>query len=1607
MSSFCKALNEYPVYKVVAGSQTLVFVGKNVDFWDIWNSKKSKVLKHKALVDTFGSGAKNRFALDTEGAVYVDKMIFHDDTVRTVLARVSDHLGKPVGLTCHVATSVDHFLINMFRDKQVINGQDLATGYLAATGTALTASSPIDNMVNKRDARRLCKRLDRVIVNISYHLVDGVYTTYSSTKVQVHGTETINTTDDTLESFGAMGNTLYVTGQTDIVAMVVSKDKLATNDAMMSAILQYKPSSENVRCQPNFVHYRVNKMEPGTLLNMFKLFSDLVAIVDTPFMKWISATKTIFKVHTSFTHNRALLGSWTRVENTKYVKANNEIIVLKVVVEKGLIATVVIFSNGMYDIKMNFRASQVTTPRIIDQYVANVATQIKILLPGFPEMDKADAAFKIIASGVIEDNRKVVSDSQLQKAVEEHLSPIFTVMSNSGGILTMVFKRGRGFQNEDNAMKFLSQHFSLAKAELVTKISDMFGLEVDDANKVYKQWKAATKLGDGKTFVKFRSLKLILVKVKCTKLNYKYVIDGATDVMQLRRITNAICYALSKGRSVVGKGNKIKNIEEQNAVADDEFDFDIDLSDFGLDKDAFQDEFFNEDGGEEKDGVNADADADADVGDASVMEMKRRMICPKVAGGDAWLHKYVLNKLYEADRDLFSFKEGNKPYAKTCQKVSMRQPIVTSKMELDYNEKCFPGSITGSVNYGTTEELAHKNNYWCPKVWCPKSRVGLTLEQFKGEYRGKCPFPGVDETPIIFEHKDYWKGKPRQIGYLSPTEHPNQFCMPCCFVKKLSEKNNKCVQTVGNDRYIKTESYPVEEKRYGLLPEILGAFFGNTFCGGKDGGQGLMNENTDCFLRYGIPLNNQSFLQAMVHSLDNDKLVTVDDMVNAIVKNVDMGFFLSCHDGLLCKRFLGRGSIANINNLRDFNDFKTWFMSSKNSDYIDRFNLGALVATLKHVRNFEPKLKYAKYIVREFRLFNALKAFREYISDPNVKKTHDVLLQLVQIRQINVNGYNLIVIEEGPDPGSYSIACPIFSEAKASFNKERPIIILLRQGAYYEPIHYVKNNAAADKKKGIVGIEKKHRMSDNEAVSKIAQLYLTSCIGPGQTAAEKIKSTLGSRIICQLLNFDLHVVAFYTSDHIVIPLHVPIPMDPSHASGFMFLDTFLKTFKYEIDVADVKKVLKDINSFVGSDYFVVQGALKAVGRKVALKIKDCYVFIPLTHYDSIKQSDVYKDVIRDGAIFIGHEKNDPRKDFIDKTKYVDALFVFLWNEIVTLAKRQEDVMQLVETSRHIANPIPKSFRRVELLNAISKLLPRVVFKGREDFAKVLGSRICSTISKKGDCINQCTYVANMNDKGERVGAHCKLSVPRTFYDVLLEKCVEDLLNPLITVDVRSVVADVASQSVLVFSDQDIKKEGGIDNILTRGNAFGTFDFEPMRIPIPASFHKIQVDEGMDKKYITQETIPLPTFLVSVLKEFSLHVLGSSDTLVDLFHTICNKVHPDAMLSLEQVAHFWKTDADGNVFDKLDELCKSIKVNCILVSRKSVHNPDRVRCMGKQGSLDFYVLLNMTMDGKREVFQIYVKNNKKYLLTRSDFPEDFGKVVQNKCIIRNLSVSSQT
>jgi hypothetical protein len=184
--------------------------------------------------------------------------------------------------------------------------------------------------------------------------------------------------------------------------------------------------------------------------------------------------------------------------------------------------------------------------------------------------------------------------------------------------------------------------------------------------------------------------------------------------------------------------------------------------------------------------------------------------------------KYVLNRLYATDRDLFaSFRPKFQMYSKMCGAVDGRQPIaLTPKALAELRES---GQDLYSVE---TRGVA----YVCPQVWCPVLQTSMTVEDFVAA-GSVCPdgTPGIDMT-----RAKYWRGAPaRYPGFLGAHKHPDGLCMPCCFKRPQTPEqqsrsgtpDQKTPSSKKDQAYVLSEDHvPLPENRYGAsraLPDML------------------------------------------------------------------------------------------------------------------------------------------------------------------------------------------------------------------------------------------------------------------------------------------------------------------------------------------------------------------------------------------------------------------------------------------------------------------------------------------------------------------------------------------------------------------------------------------------------------------------------------------------------------------------------------------------------------------------------------------------------------------------------------------------------------------
>lgn len=454
----------------------------------------------------------------------------------------------------------------------------------------------------------------------------------------------------------------------------------------------------------------------------------------------------------------------------------------------------------------------------------------------------------------------------------------------------------------------------------------------------------------------------------------------------------------------------------------------------------------------------------------------------------------VLQALHRADRELFNNKSGDNPagskagYAGICGAVNARQPVVVSAEELKAIDEKMPGSYDGAIAYGSTPELASRNRYICPKVWCPKSRVSMTAEQFEAHGR-KCPFPDVQEEPVVFENS-YWDGKPRYPGFLTGSHHPKGFCMPCCFIKKF-QKFDKCGvprmdhhpphtssgpvdrntngdtnrsssallgpdvdeedEAVLNGKrdavdktYIKSEtSLPLEEGRFGMLPgALLSAFHGFSpsgqpgagfdgkvmRCGSRDNGSGQFTPQTDCYVRMGVPRDKQSFLNCMMQVIGPDLPREVSRAgIPGLVEHVCSNISPLVYVQMN-RGYVCRMFMGNRSEASQSEDTRFGTFASWFGSRTDPSARAYHDAMQLH--DVASMVRNGNtddpQVVREHLIFQSLQRFKRYMRDQDVVKSHTVLLGLfnMPLSWLNPRGINIVVFDRVMSSSNVSLGLP-------------------------------------------------------------------------------------------------------------------------------------------------------------------------------------------------------------------------------------------------------------------------------------------------------------------------------------------------------------------------------------------------------------------------------------------------------------------------------------------------------------------------------------------------------------------------------------------------------
>jgi len=1381
-------------------------------------------------------------------------------------------------------------------------------------------------------------------------------------------------------------------------------------------------------------------------------------------------------------------------------------------------ATLTLFANGTLDVKFSFSVNDSISKDFLLECIDKVNNTIAFInttiqadeTEGLSLVDK----LAITTTGVRPTTKimrcsatltfssltdsKVASLGKVESLIESELKGCFFIVpyvESTESLINIGYRRVSGFDSEENMLVFVKKSQSRASKEKIIKyLMVMFGLDADEAMRVINE-----ASGSRPSFL-FQSLRIKIGKDK-SKGAFKVALDDVTNMAYIERIAGLMSGAFT----VAGKDGgddtpaRTKSKPKKQDV-DPALDMILRGLNFGDDGDGDGDG--DEDGFGERDGKgqaidddddleaefqafgngNVDGDGDGDnttdfygiqsntyVFEADVPPPTETDPPPKKKKEKK--ESLMLNELYKADGTLFNPPKNNggkptdkdekKNYSTRCQMTVAdmpRQPVVVKPSEFVDIRKNNPGAIRNWIAYGSNDEKAKRNIYFCPEVWCPMSRVAMTGQQFE-KAGNVCP---RGEDAVKYYKSNYFNSS---FMYVKLQDHPDTSafhkCAPCCFktfpgrdrkTGKLKNgyvfKDDKCpVEGMVNDdapvkentrgdkdRYImKEDVVPLAPGRFGLLSPALANILGNK--GARSTGH--ISKETNAFVRTGIPYKKQGFFECMARVLNNETLKTSEDIIKAIGEKLTVDDFMVIQDGLLIKRFMSPED--GLIDSDTFREFYAWFFHADRSTYIEKFGLGYVRDAMWMTKGiYKPSMPFADHVKREYVIYRAFKRFIDFINDNTRVKTHESTLYLFmnsRLKWLNPSGTNILIFESVNNEVRF--VCYPHRDADDIIKIGKPFVMVMKNGNIYEPIYRVKVEGAT--------VISKFRFDvyEDVNVAQIVSYMMTTCKKEkGNTGtvseADAQKEVLalkkvGVVIKRQIIDYDFHVVAVVDETDLLVPLRKPCPMMDT-VKRTEFIDTFYVNVKLE---ESIKKHAKTLFTDLGYEFerkgnaFVV----KVPGFKAPF-------FVPIAKLSSdtiIKNDDI--------DIFIRSHSADPRKDAVDMTYAVDRLHIAARNELVHRIKSKKELLIELEFLRHPANPIPKQMKRKMLVDFMRDDIEAILHKTETDGDTPDEGDVCA-VRKRETCKNQCKLLVTLKKKKSE---RCSLAIPGSIYDIVLSRVLDDLVNPHLKLRIAkiNVHMPVIDTNVVMFTATDIVV-GRLNRIIMHA-----LDEDAVRLGIERYTEEMDIESFKATEApsnpidLKGEEKNVHAIFRSKLRDFSVIILDDYTpmSMYKLFSLISKRIgtafikpkalrNAVAMMTASEFvkdkekvfdelkdnrvfhAHFKKKDVDEIEEDDIlswyarddaypgkpdvAKMADAIGIELLLISRVNASNPDAIRCMTRNGS-GFYVLLQQMTHGnsdslKYDRFDVVVpRDGRKVILESTDFKDlAFRDSVTKKC-----------
>lgn len=864
---------------------------------------------------------------------------------------------------------------------------------------------------------------------------------------------------------------------------MLSKMNLSREDNILSAV--WKPSDELPaleQCVYTHVEYH------GALkvsMTPAEIFDTITASKQVPLVQWVDdRSRVLYKLYENHMIPAQTLQQWMQYERLPIV--NGALIFYSPF--SNNFARCVIDTAGTFQMVYHVDARDKLDLGIINtdrekviKYISNLLkTKISVSMHNISmktTMIKGEVNMKTLAS------------------VIGTLLPVFHIVQLASNSLDIIYKRSSNYNTIDvtETIKTLLQYGNMSPVEVAERLVNTYGFTLSEAKTYIDQ---ASSLEDVATNKKIETG--ISMNISPAPLGFKVSIDQAPSLDEARCALHWIrsCVAVA--------ATKVK--PKVQAVL--------------------------------KKPVPKDPTPSPSSKSTSSESEQSLSDSLSVGGGIGNEYKgYFLNMLQKADPRIFV---DSTDYARKCMVTNFRQPVVISKSDKDALDKQGYGkAIDNFIEYGS--EASNQNVYFCPRIWCPESKIPLTPEQYEQNGR-KCP--SGEKAIQLYDHS-YWDNDPNvphMIGFHT-AKSDKGFCLPCCmkrvpdeakFAKKLKECNapvadkpkspkQQQAQDVADEKeeyYLMTQSAPIPKGRYGTVPKPMhNALFPNI----AHAQCSKVLTSQECLVRKGIDHSDDSLVAALASAMG---MKNKKEWVKWVKKNLDPLRFITLENGNILTMFVSSNAFVPKDHTSMVAKWKAWV--SNHTKYVKVFQLQSLIDKMDNYSENE------LYILsRELAVYDAYTRFMDYLQSPEVKNPF-ILYDLLKHMGV------LLLLWERQDNDNAYLYCPLYSsidEILGALSVSQKAIMLLKEGDMYEPLELKQRN-----KQGVetISFQKAQPMMDMlfacDPKENVMQRVVTNLISYDMWIDEALVIPSQFRIHTLILTSDMKIGFGLTKANILIKM---------------------------------------------------------------------------------------------------------------------------------------------------------------------------------------------------------------------------------------------------------------------------------------------------------------------------------------------------------------------------------------------------------------------------------------------------------------------------------------